>query len=131
MSAAELKRLSAAANKRSIIIFKNQFGRLPATRRNAGARAAAAYQAQAGVRAELTQLHARNVKSFSIINAMSATISQAEVKHLQRSAQVQAVVPDAFRHFAPLGLRTRSGAAGDGGQDGERRVHRDPGDLPV
>ena len=103
LSAAEIKHLSAAADKRSIIIFKNQLGRVPATARNARARAAAAFAAQTGVRAELTRLHARNVKSFSIINAMSATISAAEVKHLQSNPQVQAVVPDAFRRFAPLG----------------------------
>ena len=102
LSAAEIKRLSAQANKRSIIIFKNQLGRLPATARSSRARKAAAFTSQAGVRAELTTLHARNVKSFSIINAMSATISGAEVKHLQSNPQVQAVVPDTFRHFAPL-----------------------------
>jgi hypothetical protein len=103
LSRVEISRLSANANKRSIIIFKNQLGRLPATARNARARASAALAAQAGVRAELTRLHARNVHSFSIINAISATISAAEVKHLQVNPQVQAVVPDAFRHFSPLG----------------------------
>ena len=34
---------------------------------------------------------------------MSATISAAEVKHLQADPAVQAVVPDALRHFASLG----------------------------
>ncbi|MGZ4177552.1 MAG: S8 family serine peptidase [Solirubrobacteraceae bacterium] len=103
LSAAEIKRLSAAANKRSIIIFRNQLGRLPATARSTRARASAAFQAQASVRAELTQVHARNVKSFSIINAMSATISAAEVKHLQVNPAVRAVVPDTLRQFASLG----------------------------
>ena len=103
LSKAEIKRLSAAANKRSIIIFKNQLGRLPNTARGARARASAAFAAQAGVRAELTQLHARNVHSFSIINAMSATLSAAEVKHLQVNPSVRAVVPDTLRHFASLG----------------------------
>ena len=103
LSKAEIKRLSAAADKRSIIIFKNQLGRLPNTARGAQARASAAFAAQAGVRAELTQLHARNVHSFSIINAMSATLSAAEVKHLQVNPSVRAVVPDTLRHFASLG----------------------------
>ena len=103
LSAAQVKRLSAAADKRSIIIFKNQLGRLPATRSNTRARISAATAAQAGVRAELTQLHASNVRSFSLIDAMSATISAAEVKHLQANPAVQAVVPDALRHFASLG----------------------------
>ena len=103
LSAALVKRLSAEADKRSIIIFKNQLGRLPATRSNTRARVSAAIAAQAGVRAELTQLHARNVRSFSLVNAMSATISAAEVKHLEANPAVQAVVPDAMRHFATLG----------------------------
>jgi hypothetical protein len=103
LTAAQIKRLSAAANKRTIIIFKNQLGRLPATRASTRARVSAAQAAQAGVRAELTQVHARNVKSFSLIDAISATVSAAEVKHLQLNPAVQAVVPDVFRHFATLG----------------------------
>src|ERR1700759_2598036 len=54
LSQAGIGRLSAKANKRSIIIFKNQLARLPATARGARARASAAFVAQAGVRAELT-----------------------------------------------------------------------------
>src|ERR1700748_1097216 len=65
LSAAQAKRLAAKADQRSIIIFKNQFGRLPATRSNTRARVSAALAAQAPVRAELTQLHARNVRSYS------------------------------------------------------------------
>ena len=103
LSAAQVKRLSAQANKRTIIVFKNQLGRLPATRSNISARVTAAEAAQAGVRAELTQLHAKNVRSFSIIDAMSATVSAAEVKHLQANPAVQAVEPDVVRHFASLG----------------------------
>jgi hypothetical protein len=103
LSGAQVKRLSAQANKRTIIIFKDQLGRLPATRSNIRARVTAAEAAQAGVRAELTQLHARNVRSFSIIDAMSATVSAAEVKHLQANPAIQAVEPDVIRHFASLG----------------------------
>jgi hypothetical protein len=103
LSAAQIKRLSAAANKRTIIIFKDQLGRLPATRSNLRARVSAVQAAQAGVHAELTQLHAKNVRSFSIINAMSATVSAAEVTHLRANPAIQAVVPDTLEHFASLG----------------------------
>jgi subtilisin family serine protease len=103
LTAGQVKRLSAQANRRTIIIFKDQLGRLPATRSNTRARATAAEAAQAGVRAELTQLHAKNVRSFSIIDAMSATVSAAEVKHLQTNPAVQSVEPDVIRHFASLG----------------------------
>ena len=103
LSAAQVKRLSAQADKRSIIIFKDQLGRLPATRSNTSARVRAALASQVSVRAELSQLHATHVRSFSLINAMAATVSAAEVKHLQANPAVQAVVPDALRHFASLG----------------------------
>ena len=48
-------------------------------------------------------MHARNVHSFQIINAISATITTAEAKHLQANPAVRAVVPDVLRHFASLG----------------------------
>ena len=48
-------------------------------------------------------MHATHVHSFQIINAISATITSAEAKHLQANPSVRAVVPDVFRHFASLG----------------------------
>ena len=131
LSAAQVKRLSAEANKRTIIIFKNQLGRLPATRSNVRARVTAAQAAQAGVHAELTQLHARNVRSFSIIDAMSATVSSAEVTRLRANPAVQAVEPDTLRHFASLGSRPRPRAGRDGRQERTRHLHRPAGCLPV
>ncbi len=87
MTAAEIRRLSADATEHSIIIFRNQFPNLPARGRTAVARASAAGAAQAGVRAELAQVHATHVRSFQIINAISATISSAEVKRLRAIPQ--------------------------------------------
>jgi subtilisin family serine protease len=103
LTAAEVHRLSADATKHSIIIFKNQLSSLPARGRTAHARASATVVAQAAVRAELANVHATNVRSFQIINAISATISSAEVKRLAANPAVRAVVPDGFRRFASLG----------------------------
>ena len=58
--------------------------------------------AQAGVLAELHKIHATKVRSYGIVDAISATISAAEAKRLKSNPAVRAVVPDAFRHFAPL-----------------------------
>ncbi len=102
LTAAEVLRLSADAKVRSIIIFKNQLSAFPARGRTAPLRAAAAKAAQAGVLAELTKVGAKNVRSYHIIDAISATISAAEVKRLKSNPAVRAVVPDSFRHFAPL-----------------------------
>jgi hypothetical protein len=103
LTAAQIRRLSSGAKKRTIIIFKNQLTNLPARRGTASARASAAVASQATVRAELSRVHARHVHSFQIINAISATITSAEAQHLQANPAVRAAVPDIFRHFASLG----------------------------
>ena len=102
LSAAQVRRLSANATDRSIIIFKNQLASLPAKGGTARMRARAAKADQAPVLAELAKLHATHVKSFTIINAISATISSAEAKRLSGNPAVRAVVPDAIRHFSSL-----------------------------
>src|SRR5690348_137291 len=103
LTAAQVERLAARATHRSIIIFKNQLTSLPAKGATANARIQAANAAQAAVLAELRQVHAAHVRSYHIINAISATISSAEAARLQHNSAVRAVVPDAMRRFASLG----------------------------
>jgi len=102
LSAAEVARLSADATHRSIIVFKNQLPGLPAMGATARTRIMAANTAQAGVLAELRQVHASHVTSFHIIDAVAATISSAEASRLAANPAVSAVVPDATWNFAPL-----------------------------
>ena len=103
LTAAEVRALSARATNRSIIILRDQLSTLPATRANASARMRAASAAQAGVMAELRQVHAIHVHSFAIIDAIAATISSSEVASLQANPSVRAVVPDAYRRLTPRG----------------------------
>jgi subtilisin family serine protease len=103
LSAAQVLRLSADATHRSIIIFKNQLRGLPAKGATTQQRIRAANTAQRGVMSELTKLHAGHRQSFHIIDAISATISAAEMTRLRANPAISAVVPDAVRHFAPLG----------------------------
>ena len=63
------------------------------------------------MRGELARLKAGDVKGFHLVNAVSATISQAEVDRLSANPDVQAVVPDALRTF---GLTDTAGAPGGG-----------------
>ena len=122
LSAAEVKRLSSGARHRSIIIFRNQLTNLPARRANARVRASAFAAVQSSVRTELARVHATRVRSYQLIDAISASISSAEVAHLKANPAVRAVVPDALRPFAPLGggagpaLPARAGAAASAGQ---------------
>jgi subtilisin family serine protease len=114
LSQADIQRLSASATKRSIVIFKNQHAEAPA--RVASARRAQAVDTdQAAVRNELSQLNTRDVKSFHLVNALAATLSQAEIDNLATNPDVQAVVPDAVRAFNPQnqpGARGVTGASG-------------------
>jgi subtilisin family serine protease len=103
LTAAQVERLAARATHRSIIIFKNQLSSLPAKGATAGLRIQAADADQAGVLAELRQVHATHVRGFHIINAIAATVSTAEISRLRHNPAVRAVVPDAMRHFASLG----------------------------
>jgi subtilisin family serine protease len=103
LTAAEVRQLSAGATDRSIVIFRNQLPGLPARGALMRQRIKAAIASQAGVMGELAQVHATHVHGFSIINAIAATISSAEANRLKANPAVQAVVPDAFRQFAPLG----------------------------
>jgi subtilisin family serine protease len=103
LTAAAVERLAAHATHRSIIIFKDQFRGLPASGATASARVRAANTAQSGVLAELKQVRATHVHSYHIINAISATISTAEIGRLKANSAVRAVLPDAMRRFASLG----------------------------
>jgi subtilisin family serine protease len=100
LSAADVARLSADATQRSIILFKNQLSGTPAT--NAPARIKAANAVQAGVMSELSQVHAKHVSGFHIVDAVAATISPAEAGRLAANPAVSAVVPDVRRPFSPL-----------------------------
>jgi Subtilase family/Peptidase inhibitor I9 len=111
LSQAEVERLAANATKRSIIIFKNQHPEAPA-RIASGRRAQVVDNDQSAVKNELAQLNTRDVKSFHMVNAVAATISQAEVDNLATNPGVQAVVPDQLRSFAPKDNTGPGGTAG-------------------
>jgi Peptidase inhibitor I9 len=95
LTPSDVARLSADANKRSIIVFRNQHPELPARGAAAGPRAAAVESDQRTVKSELSQLHG-GARSLHTVNAVAATISQAEVDRLAANPAVQAVVPDRF-----------------------------------
>jgi hypothetical protein len=95
LSPADVARLSADATKRSIVVFRNQHPELPARAAGTASRAAAVESDQRAVRAELDRLHG-GARSLHTVNAVTATISQAEADRLAANPAVQAVVPDRF-----------------------------------
>jgi hypothetical protein len=95
LTAADVARLSANATERSIVVFRNQHPELPARAAGVATRAAAVRSDQQSVTSELQQLHGAP-RSLHTVNAVAATISQAEAARLGADPAVQAVVPDRF-----------------------------------
>jgi hypothetical protein len=94
LTAAQVAAFSTNVTDRVIVVFKNQFAGLADTPANAAARTSDVRSAQSGVLSQLSATHSLNVKSFSLINAVSATVSAGEAKYLAGNPAVSEVVPD-------------------------------------
>ena len=108
----DIAQLSANADKRSIIILRGQHPELPARGTTQGTRASTITQEQAPIRSELARLHAGDVRSFHVVNAVAATISKAEIDRLSTNPAVQAVVPDLAIPRAPSEAAAPAATAG-------------------
>src|SRR5579859_1147285 len=112
LTTAQISALAAQADQPSIVIFKNQHPEAPASAGSLTQRAQSLDADQAAVKSELTQLRAPRLKSYHIVNAVSATISKAEAQRLAADPSVQAVVPDVPRRIVtPDGAAAISGGA--------------------
>jgi hypothetical protein len=101
--------LAKNANQHVIVLLKDQMRAAHVGSRGAALRFAAIKAAQAPVMRELATVHATNVKSFQLIDAVSATISKAERARLSRNGAVAKVIPDVMiRGAAPDSLPSRA-----------------------
>ena len=94
LTAAQAKALSTNVTDKVIVVLKNQFADLTDAPDNTAARSAAVSSAQSGVLSQLSQTHALDVKSLSLINAVAATVSPGEATYLAANPAVSEVVPD-------------------------------------
>jgi Subtilase family len=92
--------LSKNANQHVIVFMKSQPAVAHIGTRAQVMRADAITASQASVRSELRQVHAKHVKSFTIVNALAATVSKGEVARLKGNASVARVIPDEIIHGA-------------------------------
>ena len=114
--------LSGRANQHVIVILKSQLHAAAVGSPSARVRVAAVRAEQAPLRDQLRSVHARHVKSFQLLNAMSATVSKAERRHLAAEPDVAKVIPDVTIHgAAPVTLPETKPASR------ERRAAADPG----
>jgi hypothetical protein len=90
----QVRPLSTKVTDKVIVLFKDQLASVPDTARYSARRAADVTSLQSAVRSELVASHARDIKSFSLINAVAATVSPAEAHRLRTNPAVSEVVRD-------------------------------------
>jgi hypothetical protein len=94
LSPAEIARLAANPTQRVIVLLRNQHPEVPGTAGQKASRASTLAGDQAHITGELSVLGAPNLHSYHFVNAVSATVSQAEADRLATDPAVLAVVPD-------------------------------------
>jgi hypothetical protein len=98
LTPAQIQALSQNANQRVIVLLRNQFTQAPLASRLRRSNLATT---QSPITNELRLVHARRVHAYNFINAVSATMSAAEVARLKTDPAVQAVVPDTVVQASP------------------------------
>lgn len=93
-SAASAMAGSSEANQRVIVVLRDRAPRLTDGRRAMAQRAAAFRAVQAPVVSQLARSGARAVHAFSLVDAVSATVSPAQVSELRSDQSVREVIPD-------------------------------------
>ncbi|HXQ75692.1 MAG TPA: S8 family serine peptidase [Acidimicrobiales bacterium] len=94
LTASEAQALAKDVTDKVIVVFKNQLAATPETAPDEAARNAAVAGIQNPVVHELSLTRAQNVKTFQVIDALSATVSAGEVRRLAANPDVAEVVKD-------------------------------------
>ncbi|HEY2319511.1 MAG TPA: S8 family serine peptidase [Solirubrobacteraceae bacterium] len=97
-----------------IVVFKNQDRGQPATRSALPARRRTLTAVQGPVLRQLAAGNARSVHSYTTLNAVSATVSPAQVSSLRSDPAVAEVVPNGLVHLAPPTTGAAAGGSGAG-----------------
>jgi hypothetical protein len=97
-----------------IVVFKNQDRGQPATRSALGARRRTLAGIQQPVLQQLANGNARDVHSYTTLNAVSATVSPAQLSSLRSDPAVAEVVPNGLVHLAPQTTGAAASASSTG-----------------
>ncbi|HUJ06618.1 MAG TPA: protease inhibitor I9 family protein [Streptosporangiaceae bacterium] len=93
-------RLSTNVSQHVIIIMRSQPRAAHVGTHAQAVRAGAVAASQAALRSELASVHATHVKSFTLVNAVAATVSKGEAARLKANPSVAEVIPDVVIHGA-------------------------------
>jgi hypothetical protein len=94
LSRARARALSSDVTDTVIMVFRNQVAGLPDTPAHAAARSVAVADLQRSVLSELAAVHARDIASISLVNAVAATVSPGAATLLAANPAVAEVIPD-------------------------------------
>jgi hypothetical protein len=112
LSSAAATAQGQAATQRVIVVLKNQETGLPATTAVVARRRNAVKAAQAPVDRQLLSSGAKSIHGYTLINAISATVSKGEISSLKSNSAVKEVVPDQRIQLAPA--QASAGTVGGG-----------------
>jgi hypothetical protein len=105
LTPAQIKAYSKNPSQRVVVLLKDQFtNTLGGGDSMLATRANTLSASQHPLLNELSALNAPNVKHYSFINAVAASVSSAEVARLKADPAVKAVVPDATVTMTPGGV---------------------------
>jgi hypothetical protein len=99
-------------SNRVIVVFRNQETSLPPTQTLDAQRTNAVATVQAPVTSQMRSSGAQNIQSYSVVNAVSATVSPSEESQLQSNPAVSEVIPDQVIQLAPPQTSSGSGTGG-------------------
>jgi hypothetical protein len=94
MTLALAAQLSQHVNRHVIVVMKSQPAAAPVGSHAAAARAGAVASSQKPLLAELSEVHATDVKPYQLVNSFAATVSAGEVARLRANPSVAEVIPD-------------------------------------
>ena len=122
---------SQRATNRVIVVFRDQLPGLPPTRRNQPARRSAIQRGQASVRSQLVSSGATHLRSYTLLNALAATVSASEEARLRSNPAVSEVVPDQVIHLGPAPAASTVGAGGTASGPADASVCAPPGHVQL
>ena len=126
MSVRKARALSRATSSRVIVILRNQYLAIPATKSRIGARERAERLGNTRIVTQVQRSGGHVYRTYHALNAFAATVSKNERTALQRDAAVKQVIPDTIVQLpAPINARsiasTKSPRAG--AHDAQRPDH--------
>ena len=121
LTAAQARALSVNVNQRVIVVLKNQLTNTPASRAHVVARRQVEAVLQSPVLSELRLTKALRVHTYTVINAVAATVSAGERARLANNPAVAEVIPDQIIQLAPVAQES-PGAPGNSHTSGRNPV---------